>query len=110
MGGCYMLSLKSKKVLGVELRHNSWYIISETDSNNKWLFQYYSLPKENKLWGENTILYRLGRLYIWQERKWKLYRVLKSVHGCFGLANSKNIASIKLVTVIELESIINNNK
>jgi hypothetical protein len=102
-----MKSLKSKNVLGVELRHNSWYI-SETDSNNKWLFQYYSLPKENKLWDINTILYRLGSLYIWQERKWKLYSELKNENGCFGLVNSKNITSIKLVTGVELDSIINN--
>jgi hypothetical protein len=107
MGGFNMKSLKSKKVLGLELRHNSWYI-SETISNNKWLFQYYSLPKQNKLWDINTILYRLGSLYIWQERKWKLYSELKNENGCFGLANSKDITSIKLVTGVELDSIINN--
>ena len=107
MGGFNMKSLKSKKVLGLELRHNSWYI-SETISNNKWLFQYYSLPKQNKLWDINTILYRLGSLYIWQERKWKLYSELKNENGCFGLTNSKDITSIKLVTGVELDSIINN--
>jgi hypothetical protein len=50
----------------------------------------------------------LGSLYIWQERKWKLCSELKNENGCFGLTNSKDITSIKLVTGVELDSIINN--